>query len=195
VTRNIGAAAHRAERGTVEEYGSFAVGDLHRRGALRDELVSFAWASFKWPGIVRVVCNRWRIDVELRCGASQRIPVVWTRCHFGGDRPWFMCLKCDRRVGKLYNTGVRLACRRCLDLWYASQRRGAKSRSYLQALKLRLRLNGVASLTAPIPDRPKRMHERTYQRLRRRLERYEREVRNSRRFMLRETDYSVLVPK
>jgi hypothetical protein len=82
-----------------------------------------------------------------------------------------------------------------LDLWYASQRRGAKSRSYLQALKLRLRLNGIASLTAPIPHRPKRMHRRTYQRLRKRLERFEQQVRNSRRFMSRETDYSPLVPK
>jgi hypothetical protein len=88
-----------------------------------------------------------------------------------------------------------LACRRCLDLWYASQRRGAKSRSYLQALKLRLRLNGIASPTAPIPDRPKGMHRRTYDRLRKQLDGYERELRNSPRFMTRETDYSVLVPK
>ena len=34
-----------------------------------------------------------------------------------------------------------MQCRRCLDLWYASQRRGDKSRRYLQALKLRLRLD------------------------------------------------------
>jgi hypothetical protein len=180
--------------GTVENFGSFAVDDLHRAGALQEALVSFALASFKWPGIVRVACNRWRVDVELRCGASQRIPVVWTRCHFGGGRPWFICVRCDRRVGKLYNTGARLACRKCLDLWYASQRRGAKSRSYLQALKLRLRLNGVASLTAPIPNRPKGMHRTTYQRLLNRLERLEQQVRNT-RFMSRETDYSPLVAR
>jgi hypothetical protein len=71
----------------------------------------------------------------------------------------------------------------------------ARSRSYLQALKLRLRLNGIASLTAPIPDRPKRMHRRTYQRLRERLEGFEQRVRSSRRFMSREVDYTVLVPK
>jgi hypothetical protein len=82
-----------------------------------------------------------------------------------------------------------------LDLWYASQRRGSKSRSYLQALKLRLRLNGIASIGEPIPDRPRRMHRRTYQRLCQRLDKLERNLRNSRRFMSRETDYSVLVPK
>ena len=84
---------------------------------------------------------------------------------------------------------------RASDLRCASQRRGAKSRSYLQALKLGLRLNGIASIIAPIPDRPRKMHKRTYQRLCRRLEKHEQKLRNSRRFMSRETDYSVLVAK
>lgn len=155
---------------TVEYFESFDVHALHRVGALREPLVLFPSVSFRWPGLARLTANKWRIDVEHRCGATQRIPVIWTECHFGGLRPWFKCLRCNRRVGKLYNSGASLACRQCLDLRYASQRRGAKSRSYLQALKLRLRLNGVASLDRPIPDRPRRMHKRTYQRLCQRLD-------------------------
>jgi len=178
--------------GTVEKNQSFDVHDLHRAGALGDALVSFPWVSFRWPGIVRLRANRWRVEVELRCGASQRIPVVWTRCHFGGGRPWFKCMRCNRRVGKLYNSGASLNCRECMDLRYASQRRGAKSRRYLQALKLRLRLNGIASLTEPFPKRPKRMHRKTYRRLCERAELLERDLQ---RFRFRETDYSVLVPK
>ena len=77
-----------------------------------------------------------------------------------------------------------------MDLRYASQRRGAKSRRYLQALKLRLRLNGIASLSEPFPERPKRMHRKTYRRLRERAEFLERDLQ---RFRSRETDYSVLV--
>jgi hypothetical protein len=96
---------------------------------------------------------------------------------------------------QLYNTGVSLHCRRCLDLWYASQRRGSKSRRYLQALKLRLRLNGVANLREPFPQRPKRMHKSTYDRLRRLGERLEQDLRDNSRFRDRETDYSPLVPK
>jgi hypothetical protein len=185
----------RAE-GTVEKHQSFDVHSLHRMGALKEELVSYPMVSFRWPGLVRLTANKWRVDVEFRHGARQRIPIVWTPCNFGGLRPWFICSRCNGRVGKLYNSiGVSLACRKCLDLRYASQRRGAKSRSYLQSLKLRLRLDGIASLTAPIPDRPKGMHQRTYQRLRKRLERFELQVRNSRRFMLQEADYSVLVSK
>ena len=183
------------KHGTVEHFQSFDVHVLHRMGALQEALVSYPLVSFRWPGVVRLRANRWRVDVEFRGGALQRIPLVWSQCHFGGLRPWFKCARCNRRVGKLYNTGASLTCRRCLDLWYASQRRGATSRRYLQALKLRLRLNGIANLREPIPERPKRMHRNTYLRLRRRLENLEQPLRQSRRFLSRETDYSPLVPK
>ena len=88
-----------------------------------------------------------------------------------------------------------LRCRKCLTLRYASQRRGAKSRRYLQALKLRLRLNGIANLREPFPDRPKRMRRRTFDRLRRKGEALEADLRENAHFRYRETDYSVLVPK
>jgi hypothetical protein len=180
---------------TVEQFESFDVQHLHRGKVLREPLISFPWCSFKWPYLARVTAHRWYVDIEFREGATQRIPLVWTRCHFGGERPWFMCGRCDARVAKLYNTGASLSCRHCNDLWYASQRRGAKSRRYLQALKLRLRLNGIASLAEPIPERPKRMHGRTYRRLAQRLANLEQQLRYSPRFMARETDYSILIPK
>ena len=69
------------------------------------------------------------------------------------------------------------ACRQCCDLPYASQRRGGKSQRYLQALKLRLRLGGVASILEPSPDRARGMHKRTYGRLRYRGEQLERGLR------------------
>jgi len=83
-----------------------------------------------------------------------------------------------------------MRCRRCLDLWYSSQRRGEKSRRYLRALKLRLRLNGVANLREPFPPRPKRMHRKTYLRLRQLGERLEQGLRDNPRFRDRETDYA-----
>ena len=110
---------------TVEHFQSIDVHQLHHAGALHERLVSFPWCSFRCPGLVRVTSNKWRVDVEFRGGASQRIPVNWTQCNFGGWRPWFRCGRCDARVAKLYNTGASLSCRRCNDFWYASQRRGA----------------------------------------------------------------------
>ena len=135
-----------SRHGTVENFQSFDVNVLHRMGALQEPLISYPMVSFRWPGLVRLRANRWRVDVQFRGGAVQTIPLVWSACHFGSHRPWFRCLRCGRRAGKLYNTGVSLHCRRCLDLWYASQRRGSKSRRYLRALRLRLRLNGIANL-------------------------------------------------
>jgi hypothetical protein len=56
------------------------------------------------------------------------VPLTWTRCHFGGARPWFRYAGClgshgyNQRVAVLYlATGSRFACRRCLGLAYRSQ--------------------------------------------------------------------------
>jgi hypothetical protein len=69
-----------------------------------------------------------------------------------------------------------------------------KSQRYSQALKLRLRLGGVASILEPFPDRPRGMHKRTYVWMRHRGEQLERVLRQS-RLARRKADYSVLVPK
>jgi hypothetical protein len=180
---------------TVEHIQSFDVHVLHRMGALREPLVSYPMVSFRWPWLVRLTANRWQVDVQFRSGATQRIWLRWSPCNYGGQRPWFICAHCNKRVGKLYNSGASLGCRRCLDLRYTSQRRGAKSRRYLQALKLRLRLNVIANLDEPFPDRPKRMHRKTFERLRRKGEELEADLRENPHFRFRETDYSVLVPK
>jgi hypothetical protein len=81
-----------AKHGTVEKHASLDVHDLYRLGALRDGYITFPWVGFRWPGLIRLNANRWRIDVEFRWGRRQTIPVVWSRCHFGGGRPWFICL-------------------------------------------------------------------------------------------------------
>jgi hypothetical protein len=80
-----------AKHGTVEKHASLDVHDLYRLGALRDDYITFPWVGFRWPGLIRLNANRWRIDV-FRWGRRQTIPVVWSRCHFGGGRPWFICL-------------------------------------------------------------------------------------------------------
>lgn len=50
------------------------------------------------------------------------VPVIWTPCHYGGQRPWFLCpnRNCGRRVTKLYG-GKYFLCRKCQGFWYDSQ--------------------------------------------------------------------------
>jgi hypothetical protein len=67
----------------------------------------------------------------------------------------------------------------------------APNRRHFQACKLRLRLGGSASLTAPFPARPPGMHRQTYARLRRRAEKLE--SRLSARLRSKAPDYPSLV--
>lgn len=51
------------------------------------------------------------------------VRVVGTRSRVGPPKLWFLCPKCDRRVGCLYSPSSRepFACRICCDLKYRSQ--------------------------------------------------------------------------
>ena len=100
------------------------------------------------------------------------MPVTWTACHLGGQRPWFVCSVycngryCGRRAAVLYGAGELFACRRCYGLAYVSQQEAPMHRGVYRAQKIRMRLGGSANLCEPFPEKPKRMHRRTYLRLR-----------------------------
>jgi hypothetical protein len=98
----------------------------------------------------------------------QRIRVSWTKVYLGGERPWMHCPHCERRVARLHRGLGGYFCRECIGMpAYASQRLSAQGRAHYRACKLRLRLDGEAQLSKPFPQRPRGMHRRTYQRLRR----------------------------
>ena len=107
---------------------------------------------------------------------KQRVPITWTACHFGGQRPWFVCSVrangrcCGRRVAVLYLAGELFACRRCSGLAYANQQGRQLFRNLNRALKIRMRLGGNPDPCELFPEKPRRMHQRTYLRLRARAE-------------------------
>ena len=100
---------------------------------------------------------------------SYRVPVVWTPCTFGGERPWFVCPNryCGRRAAKLYLCGGYFVCRTCTGMGYQSQREDQSGRLMLKAQRIRRRLGAGPNLSEPFPPKPKGMHWRTYERLRR----------------------------
>lgn len=101
------------------------------------------------------------------------IEIEWTRCTYGGYRPWFLCpgagfgIGCSRRVALLYLSHGYFRCRHCLELVYTSQRTGLGQRQLAKAQAIRERLGGSANMTLPFPPKPPQMHWRTYWRLRR----------------------------
>ncbi len=100
-------------------------------------------------------------------GVRESVPLEWTPCNFGGERPWFLCpgADCSRRVAVLYGPGRYFLCRHCYALSYESRREDKASRALRRARKIRERLGGGANMLEPFPEKPKGMHHDTYMRL------------------------------
>ena len=183
----------RRKRTPIETLGSGCLdaGDLRRAGALRDGRVISGQS--KWPDIERMWTGRYFLRLALRNQVTrQHIQISWTHCHYGGWRPWLHCPFCHRRVLKLFHGMGGYFCRPCIgNPPYASQTKSKESRPHFEACKLRLRLGGVASLTAPFPERPRGMHRKTYAKLRRRAEKLEAGL--SARLRAKPADYPNLI--
>jgi hypothetical protein len=170
-------------RTTCESCISIDVRRWHCEGRLRGQPFSCSWTGE--PGAGMTVRSEWDAVVltyRYRRGASdwksieQRVPITWTPCHFGGHRPWFVCSAysgvrpCGRRAAVLYGAGELFACRRCHGLAYESQQEVPIERAISKAQKIRMGLGGSGDLFRPFPEKPKRMHLRTYLRLLERAE-------------------------
>ena len=171
------------ERLTVERLGRDAldIRELNRAGLLAGDWVTLR-PSLRWPRIATMRLARYRILLELRNqSVPQSIQVSWTRCHFGGLRPWLHCSYCERRVVRLFKGLGGYFCRACLgNPIYESQRRSRKARAYLQAYRIRQRLGGSRPVVDAIPTRPRGMKRKTYERLCARIKRLERPLVGSR---------------
>lgn len=99
---------------------------------------------------------------------NQILRITYLPWHFGGQRAYFLC-DCGRRVGTLYRPpGHPWRCRKCYQLTYATRQAAPRQRLILKAQKVREQLGGKLGVLDTFPDRPKGMHWRRYDRLRRR---------------------------
>ncbi len=72
--------------------------------------------------------SRNRYSGEEWTSKNYSIGLTTTPCNLGGERYWFVCKDCQRRVGALYlYDELDFTCRHCLDLSYESRN---KSRNY-----------------------------------------------------------------
>jgi hypothetical protein len=97
---------------------------------------------------------------------DDKVFLLTTRPPFGGLRWWFVCPRLNRRVRKLYLPlgGRHFRSRRAYRLPYSSQRETVYDRAMRRARKLCLRLGGDPA-DDTYPDKPKRMHRATYNRI------------------------------
>jgi hypothetical protein len=106
---------------------------------------------------------------------SYLVPLEYTDCNFGGERPWFRCPTgaggCDGRVGKLYHPPGRdhFLCRECYDLGYQSSRTSGDDLKQAELRYRRAFAKADAENRRPhpnnapyLPDKPKGMHWETY---------------------------------
>jgi hypothetical protein len=96
---------------------------------------------------------------------SDAFALEYTPCNYGGQRPWLVCRRCQRRCAVIYglSSDGHFACRRCLRLGYLSESLSPVDRAQRQVQRLE-------DLLSDDGGKPSGMHERTFQRI---LDKYE----------------------
>lgn len=140
----------------------------------RDSMVGiYLWTNVNCDS-VDLCFRRWK-DGKPEDWGHRHVKLVFTACHYGGQRTWFCCPRpgCGRRVAVLYLALSGIACRKCLDLRYVSQRHRAGNRALHNARKIRALLGASMNLLSPLPAKPEGMRSKTYARLMEKAEKAE----------------------
>ena len=147
---------------------------LRRDGFLKPGgFITWRWSTKgKVYATLRFTVGEDRLTI---CTASWKpkydIALTRTNCTTGGTRPWFKCPACGRRCAILYaKHDFHFTCRECCDLSYESKNLSDAWRLLRQSQKVQRKLDWHG----PDGERPKWMHETTYQRLVERHEDYDR---------------------
>ena len=164
-------------RKTTENQHKIDIRLLNKQGCLRPGAVgSFSWSrgnketvpiGYKMEVDRMVLSYRHRPKNGDWKSVEQVISFDWTPCNYGGYRNWFLCPLCTKRVAVVYGAEKGFFCRYCLNLTYSSQQESNDDRMRRKARKIRARLGASNNLMEPILFKPKNMHQKTFDRLRR----------------------------
>jgi hypothetical protein len=102
ILRRLGLGRDHKKRPTCESRLDIDVRDWHGDGLLRSgQAFSISWSRGGEPlgninvdplgDAVVLLFHRISSGKEKSQATEQRVPIVWSRCHFGGFRPWFRC--------------------------------------------------------------------------------------------------------
>lgn len=106
---------------------------------------------------------------------QEEVRIAYTACGYGGQRPWFLCPKCERRAAILYLGRSLFLCRECCGLTYTSRQESGnipkQMARKMERIKHKLSIQEPGGLLTDMRiDKPKGMHWRTYTRLMKELE-------------------------
>ena len=96
---------------------------------------------------------------------EEHVRLSRTPCNYGGERLWFLCPACSKRVAVLASHGKRFVCRHCHKRPYGSQQEGYMDRMQRKARKVRKKLRATENLFESVWRKPKGMHQKTFDRL------------------------------
>lgn len=97
---------------------------------------------------------------------NERVAIETTPCHYGGERPWFLCPRCGDRRGVLFSVRGYFRCRACHQLDYSSTRESASDRVFRRGQAIKRKLGGHKTGTVfDWEPKPKGMHWSTYARI------------------------------
>lgn len=155
-----------------ESFLNLDIRKIARAGRLKpDELFSWTWSrrGKETANIMIRVKDKHEVELSYRMRSGSEewkqvddyIEVSWSSCNYGGQRAWWICPGCGRRVAVLYG-GKYFRCRKCHSLAYACQ-----SETYHD--RLLRKTHKAKRLLGEYYQRPKGMHRKTYERLENRI--------------------------
>lgn len=173
--RGSGRPARHANRPTTEDSLPLDIRRLHRSGILTPGRAS----NWQWTvnshvrATIQIHAAAWQVELSYTFTAHrepaevirQTVMLDRTPCTLGGNRTWFRCPTCGRRVGVIYGAGRLFACRKCKGLPYGSQRESEDDRAARRADRIRKQLGWMPGILNEPGVKPKGMHWRTYRRL------------------------------
>lgn len=173
----------------IDHIPSVDINVLSKNGGLIGGAHTYPNVSLKYPFLSKLRTYRYRADMMMRhCTTWKLFRIEWTRCTFGGWRPWFKCV-CGKRVAKIYGGGMFLGCRHCYEARYLTQKLGKTSRKFRRACEIRMSLGGEPAIRKPFPERPRGMWRSKYDRLKLECEKIEQELIGG-RFSRKAPDYT-----
>ena len=95
---------------------------------------------------------------------SYSIRLSRTACNYGGYRYWFNCPSCSKRAAVLYCIGTYV-CRHCTRANYGSQLEQPIDNLFRRLNAIRVRLGWQVGIANGYEQRPKGMHQTTYDKL------------------------------